>query len=167
MMEESFNQIEAEVGVTASEENEICESIAECDETAVDTRDSDIPSDEELSDDGDGDDGKYYEKLIESDLAELRRTFSELRTIEDITELENPVRYAALRDLGLTPEEAYRASTTHLSRKADNRAHLSPTVKKRAMSAGDIPFRDMQIAKSLFSDLSDSEIRKLYRKVTK
>jgi hypothetical protein len=127
------------------------------------------PAAPEAEGSGDGsEDDSYFEELIASDLSELRGLFPELREIESITELENPTRYAALRDLGLSPEEAYKATATALPRGRDNRAHLSPAAPgRRASASADIPFRDMQVARSIFGDLSDSEIRKLYRKVTR
>ena len=109
-----------------------------------------------------------YETLVEEDLAELRKIFPELSNIKEITELENPTRYGALRDLGLTAEEAYRATTRTRASKSDNRAHLKSSFPKAATPPkSSMSYRDMEIAKSLFSDLSDSEIQRLYKKVTK
>ena len=64
-----------------------------------------------------------YAALAKEDVKILSEEFSELEGLSDITELENPLRYAALRDLGLTPTEAYLA-TTRRKRERDNRAHL-------------------------------------------
>ena len=50
-----------------------------------------------------------YERLEREDIAELCREFPELK-IDSLTELDNPLRYGALRDMGLTPTEAYLAT---------------------------------------------------------
>ncbi len=85
----------------------------------------------------------------------------------DTASLENPVRYAELRALGLTPKEAYLATGgTHMHR-ADNRAHLQSTLP-RVVGGGDegIGASELAAARELFVGLSDHEIRKLYKKVT-
>ena len=110
-----------------------------------------------------------YAAIIEGDLEVLRRSIPGLEGIRDITELENPVRYGALRDLGLSPEEAYRASTpAKRAPRPDNRAHLRSSVPKAARSPeGSISYRDLERAREIFSGVSDAEIQRLYRKVTR
>ena len=106
-----------------------------------------------------------YSVIERDDLAALKKEFPELSGISRITELQNPLRYGALRDLGLSPTEAYLA--THGKRRsADNRSHLvaSPTVA--SASQGVISEREMEAARNIFPDISDREIRKLYKKVT-
>ncbi len=107
-----------------------------------------------------------YAELVREDVRILSEEFSELSELRDICELEDPIRYGALRDLGLSPAEAYLA-TTRSRAKFDNRSHLhsSPMVSSR--SSGYIPEADMEAARELFSDLTDSQIRCLYKKVTK
>lgn len=106
-----------------------------------------------------------YEAIIESDLEILREEFSELKKISDITDLDNPLRYAALRDLGLNPVEAYMASRKRT--KHDNRSHLTAAYGKNAVSpVGTMSQRELSKAREIFHDLSDSEIQRLYRKVT-
>lgn len=126
-------------------------------ETAPDTESSDGSAPEN--------DGVDYGSLIEEDLESLRSEFPELRGISNILELGNPIRYAALRDLGLSPAEAYLATESRGARR-DNRAHLQTSVPKSASRPmEDIPKRELEIARELFSELSDREIQKLYRKV--
>lgn len=106
-----------------------------------------------------------YSVIERDDLAALKKEFPELSGISRITELQNPLRYGALRDLGLSPTEAYLA--THGKRRgADNRSHLvaSPTVA--STPHGVISEREMEAARNIFPDISDREIRKLYKKVT-
>ena len=106
-----------------------------------------------------------YEKIIADDLAVLRTEFPELQNIDDITELDNPIRYAALRDLGLTPTEAYMATLKRV--RHDNRSHLSAAYGKNAATSGAfMSHKELMEAREIFSDLSDSEIQRLYRRVT-
>lgn len=108
-----------------------------------------------------------YESIIAEDLAALKSEFPELGGIDDITKIKNPLRYAALRDLGLTPVEAYLAARGKENRR-DNRKHLCGTVPG-AISAphGAIPHTELQRAREIFNGMSDSEIQELYRRVTK
>ncbi len=108
-----------------------------------------------------------YEELEKADMEELRSLFPHLRDKTSITELDNPLRYAALRDLGLTPKEAYLA-TSEPMRKYDNRSHLRSSVPKSASAPTDILTRgELEAARELFSGLSDREIQKLYKKVSR
>ena len=122
----------------------------------------DIKTDNESAEDD-------YEAIIEEDLEVLRKSIPDLAAISDISELENPVRYGALRDLGLTPEEAYRATTTRIRvTKSDNRSHLRSSAPKPASSpVSSMSYRDMEAARQIFSGISDAEIQRLYKKVTR
>ena len=132
---------------------------------------SESPTDETIVEDEaefikDESDSVDYEALIASDLDTLRTEFPELSGIRDITDLNNPLRYAALRDLGLSPEEAYMATA---KRKAqDTRAHLrSAHGKSAATSIGMMSQYELASARELFPGMSDSELQRLYKKVTK
>ena len=104
--------------------------------------------------------------ILAKDVEDLKLEFPELHELSDIAELDNPTRYAALRDLGLTPREAYLATSS--AQKQDNRSHLRPTpAVNTRRPASSMTMREWQIARSLFENLSDGEIEKLYRKVTK
>lgn len=104
---------------------------------------------------------------IERDIQELKEEFPELSELESITELTNPIRYAALRDLGLSPAEAY-ILTSRRKTVYDNRSHLTPSVPAKAKSpTAGMSAREFEQARQIFSDISDSEIYKLYKKVTK
>ena len=107
-----------------------------------------------------------YEALIAQDVKTLRSEFPELRGIRDITDLNNPLRYAALRDLGLTPEEAYLATAKRHTQ--DTRGHLrSAHGRSAALSAGMMSQQELMAARDLFPNMSDSELQRLYKKVTK
>ena len=108
-----------------------------------------------------------YAAVLDADIDELRATFPELGGIEGIDELADPIRFGALRDLGLTAKEAYLASGGK-KRTYDNRAHLVASVPGGARSAVDgISRQELDMAKNLFSGMSESEIQRLYHKVTK
>ena len=107
-----------------------------------------------------------YAAVIKADIEELSAEFSELRELRDITELENPLRYAALRDLGLTAAEAYLATTKN-RHKRDNRSHLFSMPMVSSSPSVSMPDRDLEAAREIFTDISDAQIRKLYKKVTR
>lgn len=107
-----------------------------------------------------------YEALIASDVSTLKSEFPELRDLKDITELNNPLRYAALRDLGLTPEEAYLATAKRPVQ--DTRGHLrSAHGRNAAVSVNMMSQHELAAARDLFPNLSDSEIQRLYKRVSK
>lgn len=107
-----------------------------------------------------------YESIARNDLEILKEEFSELSDAKSILELENPLRYAALRDLGLSPSEAYRATASRRPRQ-DNRFHLESSVPRAAtMPLGTMSEAELRAAREIFSDISDSEIRNLYKRVT-
>ena len=109
-----------------------------------------------------------YEALIEKDLEEIRNSIPGLEDLSDISELENPVRYGALRDLGLSPREAYLATTGERKTRSDNRAHLRSSVPRAVHTdSSDMPYRELALAREIFSGVSDAEIQRLYKKVTK
>lgn len=106
-----------------------------------------------------------YAELMRQDAAALCAEFPELYGLRDVTELDNPMRYAALRDLGLSPSEAYLATARRERR--DNRAHLGATPAIASAPRGTISDAEMAAARDTFPDMSDAEIRRLYKKVTK
>ena len=116
----------------------------------------------EQEDTGDWD----YERQASEDLKELCREFPEIEGIKSLTEIKNPLRYAALRDLGLTPTEAYLAARGKPV--YDNRGHLAASVPRAAGTPrGFMPSGELNAARAIFRGMPDSEIQKLYQKVTK
>ena len=107
-----------------------------------------------------------YAEIARADLAALKAEFPELSEIEDISELNDPLRYAALRDLGLCAAEAYLA-TAKRAPKRDNRSHLSAVRTVAYAQSGSMSESELMAAREIFSDISDAEIRKLYKKVNK
>ena len=107
-----------------------------------------------------------YAKIVKEDIRTLSLEFPELKHLTDISELDNPLRYGALRDLGLTPQEAYLA-TSRRRRVQDNRAHLERTVPRGASAPpGAMSDKELCEARAIFSDITDAEIKRLYKKVT-
>lgn len=134
----------------------------EADETEIEIPKSDEPR--ESSSEIERSEGTDYDALAKEDLRILKSEFPELNSLVDISELENPLRYAALRDLGLTPAEAYLA--TARKRRGDNRSHLHSSVPKHSAFPGPgISESELTAAREIFPDMSDNEIRQLYRKV--
>lgn len=108
-----------------------------------------------------------YEALAREDAEILASTFPSLRGITSVAELKNPLRYAALRDLGLSPKEAYLA-TCEPTAAYDNRSHLFSTAQgKRGSAETQMTRSELEAARELFAGLSDREIHSLYKKVTK
>ena len=138
----------------------------ELDTTDPVTEGADAQPTEDADDTGDAD-AVDYEELMRSDLATLRELFPEPRAVGSIAEIKNAMRYAALRDLGLSAEEAYLAARGRRE-KQDNRGHLQTAPKRNAhpQSAG-MPRAELVRARELFSGLSDREIQKLYKKVSR
>lgn len=110
-------------------------------------------------------DEEDYARIEREDLEELALLFPEVKGKRSITELKNPLRYAALRDLGLTPREAYLA-TEGVRRSTDNRGHIISRVPASAGGGGALSGKELSAARELFSGLSDREIQRLYKKVT-
>lgn len=107
-----------------------------------------------------------YAQLVHEDLMTLGGEFPEMRGADSITELRNPLRYAALRDLGLSPREAYLATG---GRKIahDTRGHLSSAVPRGAGAPrGTMSRSELERARELFPGLGDRELMGLYRKVS-
>ena len=107
-----------------------------------------------------------YAALAREDLAALKSEFPALTGLSSLTELKDPVRYAELRDLGLSPKEAFLATGGSPQRKSDNRAHLRSAVPRiGALGDSSLSAGEMAEARRLFSDLNDAEIHRLYKKV--
>ena len=95
--------------------------------------------------------------------AELGEFFPGI-TEESADAVCNLERYRQLKALGLSTEEAYRA--TARQRTADSRSHLSGAVGSAAPPRrGDISEQELRSARELLGDISDAEIRRLYKRV--
>ncbi len=122
---------------------------------------------EDVEEKSDSSDTPDFAEIERRDLSELKTLFPNLKDKTSILELDNPLRYAALRDLGLSPKEAYLA-TSEPVRKYDNRSHLISSVPKSAAAPSDLLSRgELEAARELFSGLSDRELQRLYKKVSR
>ena len=120
----------------------------------------------ELSDDGGEDVAEVAAFDPDADLAELKSEFPELSSVGSLTELEGATRYGALRDLGLTPAEAYKATRVTPVRH-NTRSHLSSAVPRMAASPRDcISREELRTMRGIFGDLSDADLNRLYKKVS-
>ena len=154
MIEEKIEEIEETGEAAPSPESEGSPS-----ESEPEVSEAPIESENETAEE------TNYAEILKADMRELTEEFSASSEIK-ITDLKNPLRYGALRDLGLTPREAYLASGGR-KEKTDNRSHLSSSVpRKMASPFSEIPRAELDAARELFADMSDSEIRNLYKKVT-
>lgn len=105
------------------------------------------------------------EPLIDEELLLLRENVPELSGVEDISEALNTERYLELRTLGLSQKEAYLA--TQIKRAPDTRSHLSDSFPRPARSPHTAMTRgELYAAREIFEGLDDSEIFRLYKKVT-
>jgi hypothetical protein len=157
---------------TAEKITEIGESgTVGIDETEPCGTESELPEEElaeqnEESEDTSAEEPVDYAELAKADMRELRSLFPSLRDKTSITELDDPLRYAALRDLGLSPKEAYLATSAGIGA-YDNRSHLRSAVSSsRGTSSRAMSESELKGARELFFGLSDKEIQRLYKKVT-
>ena len=133
-------------------------------EEMIEETEDEVLEEAECVDEGEGELVKSFDP--DSDLDELKREFPELVATESFSDIEGAVRYGALRDLGLTPSEAYRATRKSAPRE-NTRAHLSPAVPRMAASPRTgISREELRVMRDVFGDMSDSDIRRLYKKVT-
>ena len=129
-----------------------------------------IPEDEgtatvDAADNENAADGVDYGELLREDERTLTESFKSLPEDFKITDLCDPIRYGALRDLGLSPREAFLA-TGGIGAALDNRAHLTRSISGGAVKrSADIPRAELRIAREIFSDMSEGELQKLYRRV--
>ena len=138
----------------------ICDEIGENSPEATDETVPEASLSEDSSEEGEID----YAALEEEDMRTLSEIFPHLRG-KRVLDLDDPLRYAALRDLGLTPKEAYLATGGGV-RRYDTRSHLRSAVPSPAGgSVESLSGAELLAARELFSGLSDREIQKLYKKV--
>ncbi len=138
--------------------DEILEKDTEAEKTASETISKDSPAPEYSKEE--------IDELLFDDLAELTEEFPELSGTKNITDIRGATRYAALRDMGLSPREAYLATLPKAQ--TDTRAHLHIGVPARVRAPlSSMTVKELYQAREIFGDLDDREIERLYRKVTK
>ncbi len=106
-----------------------------------------------------------YELDFDNDLREIREHLP--AASPDKNAIAENERYAELRALGLTPAEAYLA-TRQNEPGFDNRSHLTAALPKSSpITKNQMSRQELDMARSLFGELDDSELRSLYKRVTK
>ena len=147
-----------------AEETAVPESLEETAAEAIDE-----PSEEDAAPlEDEAEESVDYAALAAEDLAELKAQFPALKELPSLAALPDPVRYAELRDMGLSPKEAYLATGGTARRRSDNRSHLLSAVPRASALATNLPSgAEMAEARRLFSNLTDAQIHRLYKKVTR
>ncbi len=125
------------------------------------------------SENGESDEEKEENRLATialNDLHEIHTLFPESAQISHICELKDAGRYAALRELGLSVKEAYLATNGYTETRAhrpsyDNRSHIISAVPRQTANS-DIGMSrsELEEAKQIFGNLTEKEIRNLYRR---
>ena len=116
---------------------------------------------------GEGGEAPDYAAMAREDLATLTAEVAELAGITSLSALPDPARYGELRELGLSPTEAYYATAGgRPARPARaSRAHLGASIGRAAATAGIRPSaQELAEARDLFPSLTDREIEALYRR---
>lgn len=111
-----------------------------------------------------------FRRQAEEDLARLRLLDPETAVYRHLGEMPGAIRFAELRELGLSVEEAYYAvrgaNPEKPSPDRGGRAHLHASVPGRAASGGaGMTVGEIEAARRLFPGLPDREIASLYRRV--
>ena len=137
------------------------------------TEEAQAPADTKEKEGGEGQaanaDTPDYADMEREDLAALAAAYPALGSLASLGELDDPARYGELRELGLSPKEAFLAvgGGRLLTRRVqDTRAHLATAVgRAAATSCGRLSAGELAAARDLFPALSDGEIDALYRRV--
>lgn len=116
-----------------------------------------------------------FEKKKRADLSEVQALYPETKQYGDIEDIPNFRRFAELRDMGLSPKEAYIAANPDAARESvaaavkqgalnDTKKHLRSSVPKGAKD-GSVRMSRAEFAewRELFPGKSDKEIVALYR----
>lgn len=117
-----------------------------------------------------------FEQKKANDLAAVHASYPETRKYDSVEKFPNFKRFAELRDLGATPEEAYNASHPAQVRENassaarqqslnDTKKHLKSTVPKGSKGESvSMTRKELAEWRELFPDKSDKEILGLYRR---
>ncbi len=130
----------------------------------------DVPSSEESLE------GEDYEARAAADTEALNHLFPSL-ALTSLGELDAPVRFAELRELGLSVEEAFYASNYRMlagtaalptpDERRAGKAHMT-TARPSASGKGfEVPPSVLHQAHRIFEGMSDREIASLYKRTAK
>ena len=120
-----------------------------------------------------------FEQLAASDLAELKKSFPDLLQVDNIRNafksMEDFVQFGKLRDSGVAPKTAYMAVNGEQVRTAqaqaaqkkvagDGKRHITSVAPKKASDTSVVmPKETLREWRDNFPELTDAEIRKLYK----
>lgn len=120
-----------------------------------------------------------FEQLAANDLAELKKSFPDLLQVDNIRKcfknVEDFVQFGKLRDSGISPKNAYMAVNGDQIRTAqaqaaqkkvagDGKRHITSVTPKKAADTNVVmPKATLLEWRDNFPELSDAEIRKLYK----
>ncbi len=120
-----------------------------------------------------------FEQLAASDLAELKKSFPDLLQVDNIRKCfktaEDFAQFGKLRDSGVAPKAAYMAINGEQVRTAqaqaaqkkvasDGKRHITSAAPKKASDNNVVMSKEeMREWRDTFPELSDAEIRKLYK----
>lgn len=116
-----------------------------------------------------------FEKKMKADLEAIQTAYPETRSYDSVKNFPNFRRFGELRDLGLSPVEAYVATHPNEVRENvaaatkrqslnDTKSHLKPAVGKTSKDTSiTMSKKEMRELKDLFPNLTQKEIAKLYR----
>lgn len=120
-----------------------------------------------------------FEAKMAADLAEVHAAYPSTRGYTSVKQLPNFSEFARLRDLGVSPKQAYIAANPDAVTAAaaesarqrsmnDGKGHLKPAVRKSSKDNSlALSKKDMAMYRDAFPDLSDKEILALYKQANK
>lgn len=120
-----------------------------------------------------------FEAKMAADLAEVHAAYPSTRGYTSVKQLPNFSEFARLRDLGVSPKQAYIAANPDAVTAAaaesarqrsmnDGKGHLKPAVRKSSKDNSLVLSRkDMAMYRDAFPNLSDKEILALYKQANK
>ena len=116
-----------------------------------------------------------FNAKIAADLAEVQAAYPDAKAYASVKDFPNFKEFGRLRDLGLSPKQAYIAShpdavrqnvaaATRQQSLNDTKKHLKPAVSKASRdNTITMTKRELAECRDLFPGMSDKEIMKLYR----
>ncbi len=120
-----------------------------------------------------------FEAKMAADLAEVHAAYPSTRGYTSVKQLPNFSEFARLRDLGVSPKQAYIAANPDAVTAAaaesarqrsmnDGKGHLKPAVRKSSKDTSLVlSKKDMAMYRDTFPELSDKEIMALYKQANK
>lgn len=101
---------------------------------------------------------------VKADIDAINIRFPDAK-ISSLEDIKNSSQYVALRDKGVSPEEAYAQV---IRPKEDGKKHMTATASKTTPSRGaQMTAFEKRAARDLFPNMTDAEIQKLYKRVSK